>query len=101
VANNSVFDVVVSGTPGASAVFVLSLDTTGTTVAGIGDLCLGFGAPHLISGIVPVDGTGDAVSSIAFHGLEALIGVDLAIQGFVFEGGELGFGNGLVFEVGA
>ena len=100
VADDSHFDVVVGGAPGALAVVVLSLDTAGVTITGFGDTGVGFSAAHLVSAPLPVNGSGEAVLGVTFHGLDALVGLDLAIQGFVLEGGEVGFGDGLTFVVG-
>ena len=38
----------------------MSLDTVGTTVGGIGDLCLGFGAPSILVPAKTLDGAGEA-----------------------------------------
>ena len=81
-------------------IVVLSLDTAGVTITGFGDTGVGFSAAHLVSAPLPVNGSGEAVLGVTFHGLDALVGLDLAIQGFVLEGGEVGFGDGLTFVVG-
>lgn len=99
IANDASFDIVVGGAPGAQAVFILSLDVAGTTLPGVGDLCVGFGAPFVISPLLPVDGNGESRTTLVFHGLPGLVGLSLGVQGFVLEGGQFGIGDGIVETV--
>jgi hypothetical protein len=99
VANNSAFTLTVGGEPGAGALLVLSLDQQGLTLPGLGDLGLGFGAPHVIAGLPPVDGAGTSAATIVLHGLDALVGTAFTAQGFTLQGGEIGIGDALDLEI--
>lgn len=97
---NSQVTLTVSGAPGAAGFVALSLDTTGITVPGVGDLCLGFAGISVLTGMKTLDRTGQADFEILFRGLPGLIGQELAIQGFTLEADEFGLGNGLHFVFG-
>ncbi len=101
VANNAIFDVIVKGAPGAWGLFVVSLDTAGGTLPDLGDIGVGFTEAHMIWPLRPLGPTGELAVPVTFHGLDALVGERLAIQGFTVESGEIGIGNGLQFVVGS
>ncbi|GJM22867.1 MAG: hypothetical protein DHS20C15_27820 [Planctomycetota bacterium] len=101
VAQNSKINVTVSGTPGATALYVLSLDVNGTTIAGIGDLCLGFAGMSLISPLRTLDRNGEAEFQLLFREFPGLVGEALVIQGLTLEDGRFGIGNGLDFTFDA
>ncbi len=100
VANNDSFDVTVAGAPFALSLHVLTLDQTPSTLPGIGDICVGFGGPHVVTPLVSLGGAGEATTSYGLHGVGALVGVGMTIQGFTFEAGEIGIGNALNFVIG-
>jgi hypothetical protein len=93
VANDAVFTLTLGGEPGAGAIVVLSLDQSGLTLAGLGDLALGFGAPHLILPLAALDGAGQSAISIVLHGVPGLVGTAFTAQGFTLQGGEVGISN--------
>ncbi len=95
VANDSSFTLTVGGEPGAGALLVLSLDQSGLTLPGIGDLGLGFGAPHVILGLVPLDGAGSSAVTVVLHDVDALVGTAFTAQGFTLQDGEIGIGDAL------
>ncbi len=95
VAANSAFDLVADAALGAAVSFVLSLDQSSNTIPGLGDICLGFGAPFAISPMVPADGTGEARLPVIFHGLEAAVGLEFTLQAFAFQNGDIGISNAL------
>jgi len=95
VANNSAFTLTVGGEPGAGALLVLSLDQQGLTLPGLGDLSLGFGAPHVIAGLPPLDGAGSSPATIVLHAVDALVGTAFTAQGFTLQDGEVGIGDAL------
>jgi hypothetical protein len=101
VANNSVFTLSVAGQPGALPLVVLSLDTSGVTLPGVGDLCLGFAQPNVILTLPAIGGGGSSSLTLALHGVDGAVGLPLAIQGFVIESGKIGIGNALDLTVGA
>ncbi len=88
-------EIVVGGTPGASAIWVLSLDVTGSTIKGIGDLCVGFTGTNIISPMLPI-GLGEvSLTLLNLRNLSAVAGLDFGIQGFTFEEGRVGIGNAI------
>ena len=95
VANNHKFTLTVTGEPGAGALLVMSLDLQGITIAGIGDLGVGFTAPHLVLALAPLDAGGASATSIVLHGMDGLVGTAFAAQGFTLQGGEVGIGDAL------
>ncbi|HEX5008983.1 MAG TPA: hypothetical protein VFY71_01185 [Planctomycetota bacterium] len=95
VANNHKFTLTVTGDPGAGALLALSLDLQGITIAGLGDLGLGFGAPHLVLVLAPLDAGGASATTIVLHDADALVGTAFAAQGFTLQAGEIGLGNTL------
>lgn len=99
VADNSTFHVNVSGTPGAAAFDILSLDTAGATIPGIGDLCTGFGGAYLISPPQIIPASGQIAHRVIVKDQPALVGLEIVMQGVVFEGGEYGIGNALEFVI--
>lgn len=101
VANNHAFTLRVTGEPGAGALLAISLDQVGITLAGLGDLGLGFSAPHLILVLPALDGGGDASTTIALHNQPALVGTAFTAQGFTLQGGEIGIGDALDLVVGS
>lgn len=98
---NSLVTISVGGTPGAGALFGISLDTNCTTIFGIGDIGFGFAAPAALSPVLTVDGTGVADFSLLFRALPAIVGQPLVIQGFTIEGSAFGIGNPLDFTFGS
>jgi hypothetical protein len=98
---DSLVVITVSGTPGAGALFGISLDTTCTTLFGIGDIAFGFGAPAVLSPLFGIDPNGDADISLLFRELPGILGQELVIQGFTIEGSEIGIGNALDFVFGS
>lgn len=101
VAQNSEIHVLVGGASGADALFIISLDTVGVTIPGIGDLGLGFGDLHVISPMLPIGGSGEADFEVIFRDLPTLVGLPLVIQGVTLEAGEIGLGHALGFVFGA
>ncbi len=99
VANNSMFSIVVSGDVGAAGFHIISLDTTPTTISGIGDLCTGFNGAFLIAQPQVIGASGSVSRTITVHGQPALVGLDVAIQGIVFQAGDYGLGNPLEFTI--
>ncbi|MHC5211348.1 MAG: SMP-30/gluconolactonase/LRE family protein [Planctomycetota bacterium] len=95
VANDSTFEVVVSGEPGAIALAVLSLDASGPTLLDVGDLCVGFAAPHLILPVGPVGADARAGTTVVLHGVAGAVGTEFVAQGFTLQGGDIGIGNAL------
>jgi len=101
VANNQAFTTTVSGDAGAGAMLVLSLDQGGSTVFGLGDLGVGFGAPFLIVPLAPLDGSGLSSLTIAIHNQPGLVGTSFTAEGFTLEAGEIGIGDAVDLLVGA
>jgi len=101
VANDSAFDLVANAALGAEVAFVLSLDQTSNTVPGIGDLCLGFGAPFLITPAVPVDGSGEARWPVVFHGLDGVVGLEFSLLAVSFQNGDVGLSGALDQTIGS
>jgi len=99
VANESEFTLSVGGEPGAGALLALSLDTAGVTLPGLGDLGLGFGQPHLLLVLAPLDGAGQSAVELALRDAEALVGLAFVAQGFTQQAGETGIGDALLLEV--
>jgi hypothetical protein len=95
VANDSAFDLVVDGEPGALALAVLSLDGAGPTLYGLGDLCVGFSLPHVILPLGAVAADGQASVTVVLHGLANAVGTEFFAQGFTLQGGDVGIGNRL------
>jgi hypothetical protein len=95
VANDSAFDLVVDGEPGATALAVLSLDGAGPTLYGLGDLCVGFSLPHVILPLGAVAADGQASVTVVLHGLANAVGTEFFAQGFTLQGGDVGIGNRL------
>jgi hypothetical protein len=95
--DNSAFDLTITGAPGASTIFVLSLDTTGITIPGIGDVCLGFSGIHVLSGVLPLgrDGSFETRLRLDDVGASQTLPLPLNIQAFTLEGGDVGISNGL------
>ncbi len=93
VAVDDVFTLHVSGAPGASALAVLSLSDLGPTLHGIGDLCVGFGAPNVVLSLGSVPTSGVASLAVSLHGAAGAAGLSFFAQGFVVEGGEVGISN--------
>lgn len=100
IANNSSFQIVVGGAPGSVAFLVLSLDPAGARLPGIGDLCTGFDSLFEVFGPLPVPGSGEVALPFLLHGLPALVGLPIAVQGAVLEQGELGLARGIVTVIG-
>jgi hypothetical protein len=94
-------EVILRGEPGADGLFIVSLDTVGSTLPGVGDLCLGFSELHAISPLLLLDGAGEASCRLQFPPLGNLVGEDLVFQGFTIEDGEIGVGNSLDFIFGS
>jgi len=63
--------------------------------AGLGDLGLGFTAPHLVLALAPLDAGGASATTIVLHGVDGLVGTAFAAQGFTLQGGEIGLGDTL------
>ncbi|MBM3985246.1 MAG: hypothetical protein FJ296_06110 [Planctomycetes bacterium] len=99
VANNSAFTLTVTGVPGAGALLALSLDTQGVTLSGLGDLGLGFGAPHVILVVSPLDAAGQSALPVLLRDVDALVGSSFVAQGFTLQGGEIGLGDALLLEI--
>jgi hypothetical protein len=93
VANDAVFGLTVDGEPGAAALVVLSLDTDGPTLFGIGDVCVGFGGPHLLLPLGTIGGGGQAATAVVLHGVADAVGTAFVAQGFTLLGGDVGIGN--------
>jgi hypothetical protein len=91
VKNDATFSYTVGGEAAAGSILVISLDQAGVTLHGIGDLGLGFGAPHLI---VPL-GAGGGTLPLTLHGAGALVGLHFTAQGFTLQGGEVGISNAI------
>lgn len=98
---NSLVTVTVGGSPGAGALFGISLDTNGSTLFGIGDLGFGFNGPAVLSPVFTVDGAGVSDIDLLFRALPALVGQPLVIQGFTIEGPSVGIANPLDFVFGS
>jgi hypothetical protein len=94
-------EVILRGEPDADSLFIVSLDTVGSTLPGIGDLCLGFSELHAISPLLVLDGAGEASCRLQFPPLGNLVGEDFVFQGFAIEDGEIGVGNSLDFIFGS
>ncbi|RKY20319.1 MAG: hypothetical protein DRQ55_07995 [Planctomycetota bacterium] len=101
VALNEVIDVIVRGAAFADGMFVISLDTSGPTFPGIGDLCAGFNDLHAISPLMDLGPDGEATCRMSLRDLEFLQGRPLVIQAFTLEDGVFGIGNGLEFIFGS
>lgn len=101
VVQNSKVTVSVTGAPGAMGFYVLSLDVSGTTISGIGDLCVGFAGLNLISNMRTLDETGEAEWTLLFREYPSLLGEELMFQGFTVEDGRFGIGSGLDFIFGS
>ena len=95
VANDEAFTLTVTGEAGAGALLALSLDLQGITLAGLGDLGLGFGAPHLVLGLAALDGAGESDLTVVLHDVGPLVGTAFVAQGFTLQGGEIGIGDAL------
>lgn len=93
-------ELIVEGAPGAMAVWVLTLDTTAATIGGVGDICVGFGAAHIVSPMLPTDVFGTSVTPLDLRDLSSVSGLDFALQGFTFEAGQIGIGNGVAGTIG-
>ena len=89
VGNNQTFDVVVGGRPGGVAFFLASFDTSGGTVGGIGDLCIGLVNPY-VSGLRTLGPGGEARWTIVLHDQPGLVGLELGVQGVVLRAGDYG-----------
>ena len=100
VAQNEDVDVTVQGTPFADGLFIMSLDTVGATIPGIGDLCLGFADISVISPVFPLDQNGVGGLTIPFREYPSLVGQTIVFQGLTLENGEFGIGNALDFVFG-
>lgn len=101
VANNAAFTTTLSGAAGAGAILVLSLDQSGLTLAGIGDLGLGFGAPHFIVPLAPLSGAGTSALTTTIHNHPELVGTAFTVQGFTVEAGEVGLGDAIDLVIDA
>jgi hypothetical protein len=99
VANDSAFDVVIDGEPGALALAVMSLDADGPTLTGIGDLCLGFAAPHVLLALGPVGAGGQAVTTVPLHGVGNAVGTEFLLQGFTLQADDVGISNALTLVI--
>jgi hypothetical protein len=93
VANDAVFGLTVDGEPGAAALVVLSLDTDGPTLFGIGDVCVGFGGPHLLLPLGTIGGGGQAATAVVLHGVADAVRTAFVAQGCTLLGGDVGIGN--------
>ncbi len=96
IANNATFDVVVGGDPGATAFSIVSLDTSGATLSGIGDVCTGFGGAFLVLPPQVLGASGQAKRTIRVVDQPQLVGMSVAIQGVVFQAGAYGLGDPIV-----
>jgi len=99
IANDSAFEVRVSGRPGGVAFFLASLDVSGSTLAGIGDLDIGLSVPPYVSSFQLLSPPGTAGWDIVLHDVPALVGQPLGIQGVVAFGGEYGLAAPLGFVI--
>jgi len=100
IADDSAFTLDIAGDVGAAPLVVMSLDQTGMTLPGIGDLCLGFAQPNVILTLPAITGTSSSVT-LALHGVDDAVGLPLTIQGFVVQSGKIGIGNALDVVVGS
>jgi hypothetical protein len=91
VQNNTTFSYTVGGEAAAGSILVISLDQAGITLHGVGDLGLGFGAPHVILPLGPGGGT----LPLTLHGAGALVGLHFTAQGFTLQDGEIGISNAI------
>lgn len=98
---NSLVTVTVGGTPGSGALFGISLDTSCTTVFGIGDIGFGFGAATILSPVFEINASGTCDLQLLFRTLPGIVGQGLVIQGFTIEEGKFGVGNALDFVFGS
>lgn len=94
IANDSSFTLEVAGDVGAMPLIVMSLDQTGFTLPGVGNLCLGFSLPNVILTLPVIGGTSSSMT-ITLHGVDAAVGLPLSIQAFVIQSGNIGIGNAL------
>lgn len=99
VANNSTFHIMVSGEIGATALSIISLDTSTTTISGTGDLCLGFQGAFKVFAPQIIGPTRSVTQKIDVRDEPALVGLEVAIQGIVFQAGRYGLGNPLKFVI--
>lgn len=93
IANDAAFQIVVSGDIGAAALSIISLDTAGATLFGIGDLCTGFGGAFKIFPPTIIGPTGSTARKIVIRDQPALVGLEVVIQGLTFQEGRYGIGN--------
>lgn len=98
--SDTTIEIAITGAPDATGVWVLSLDTTAATVPGVGDICVGFSQPHVVSPMLPLGASGTAVTQLVLRDLSAVAGLDVALQAFTFEDGRIGIGDALVGAVG-
>ncbi len=99
VKNNAAFDLAVGGESGAGAVVVLSLDQSGVTLHGVGDLAVGFAAPYLLLPLPPLGVPGGGSLHVVLHGVDTAVGLAFTVQGFTLQGGKIGIGNAIDAEV--
>ena len=100
VANNSVFTLTNTGWGTGNVVWVLSLDQSGVTLGGIGDLQVGFSAPFVMTSPVPLDATGQADLSVLLHEVGAAVGLAFTAQAFVLKNNDVGVSNALNLVIG-
>jgi len=100
VSNDSSFTLDVAGDTGGSPLVVLSLDQTGVTLPGLGNLCLGFGLPNLFLTLPAIAASSSSVT-LTLHGVDDAVGLPLTIQAFVVQSGKIGIGNAIDVVVGS
>ena len=99
VANNQSFALHLAGEPGSSAVAVFALDQSGTTLYGVGDLAIGFGAPYLVAPLPPIGASGQSTLGLTLHSVGGAVGLPFTLQAFALESGEVGCSNALALTV--
>ena len=99
VANNQSFTLHLAGETGSAAVSIFALDQSGTTLYGLGDLAVGFGAPYLVAPLPPIGGSGESTLHLTLHAVGGAVGLPFTLQAFALKGGEVGCSNALELVV--
>lgn len=93
VANNQSFTLHLAGEAGSTAVSIFALDQSGTTIYGLGDLAVGFGAPYLVAPLPPIGGSGESTLHLTLHAVGGAVGLPFTLQAFALKDGEVGCSN--------
>jgi len=99
VANNQAFTLHLAGEAGSAAISIFALDQSGTTLYGLGDLAVGFGAPYLVAPLPSIGGSGESALHLTLHAVGGAVGLPFTLQAFALKDGEVGCSNALALVV--